>query len=341
MLSCDNFCLEIITSCKVFVRDVFKIIVGVNKELVPGYTFLNKLGSGNIGVVYHIKKISTGQEFAMKILYPKYNEDPVYVARFLEEAEYLIQFTHPNIVKGYLKGMAGGLYYFVMEYLKGENLLDKLRKEGKLSGEGGELKALLYIFQIASALEYLHLKGVVHRDIKPENIIVLKNEQVKLLDLGFAKRVEKNPDKHYEDITCGTPAYMSPEQAMGSTELDIRSDIYSLGATLYHLVFGETPFKGTTNLEIMAKQVLQELSSIKTKKGDISPLMQYFIEKMMAKDTEIRYQTPTEVKNDILENIPQLKMYLNKIEFPKKLNISDKFSSLKKEQLKDLLKKKE
>lgn len=308
---------------------------------MQGYTFLKKLGSGNIGIVYHIKKISTGQEFAMKIMYPKYNNDSTYVTRFLEEAEYLIQFVHPNIVKGYLKGISGELYYLVMEYLNGENLLDRLKKIGKFSGEDGELKALLYIVQIASALEYLHSKGVVHRDIKPENIIVLNNEQIKLLDLGFAKRVEKNPDRQQEDVTCGTPAYMSPEQAMGLTGLDTRSDIYSLGATLYHLVFGETPFKGTTNLEIMAKQVLQELSSIKTKKGDISPLMQYFIEKMMAKDTEIRYQTPTEVKNDILENIPKLKTYLSRIEQPKKLNISDKFSSLKKEQLKDLLKKKE
>lgn len=310
----------------------------MNKEIVSGYVFLKKVGSGNIGVVYHIKKISTGQEFAMKIMYPKYNSDFTYVSRFMKEAEYLIHFSHPNIVKGYLKGVAGGLYYFIMEYLDGENLLDILKRKGRFSGEEGELKCLLYIVQISSALEYLHSKGVVHRDIKPENIIVLKNGQIKLLDLGFAKKIEKNPTKEREDITCGTPAYMSPEQAMGLTDLDIRSDIYSLGATLYHLVFGETPFKGSTNLEIMAKQVLQELSSVKTKKGDISPLMQYFIEKMMAKETEIRYQTPTDVKNDILENVPQLKTHLSKIEQPKKLNISDKFSSLTKERLKDLLK---
>lgn len=311
----------------------------MSKEIIPGYVFLEKLGSGNIGVVYRIKKTSTGQEFAMKIMYPKYNNDPTYVSRFLEEAEYLIQFSHPNIVKGYLKGISGDLYYFIMEYLEGETLLDILKKRGRFIGQDGELKALLYIIQITSALEYLHSKGVVHRDIKPENVMVLKNEQIKLLDLGFAKKVEKNPSIKQEDITCGTPAYMSPEQAMGLTALDIRSDIYSLGATLYHLVFGETPFKGTTNLEIMAKQVLQELSSIKTKKGEISPLMQYFIEKMMAKDPEIRYQTPAEAKQDILQNVPKLTNYLSRIEEPKKLNISDKFSSLKKEQLKDLLRR--
>jgi serine/threonine-protein kinase len=168
--------------------------------------------------------------------------------------------------------------------------------------------------------------------------MILKNEQVKLLDLGFAKKIQSQQERVQEDTTCGTPEYMSPEQAMGYSDLDIRSDIYSLGATLYHMVFGETPFKGTTSLEIMAKQVLQELSSVKTKKGSISPLMQYFIEKMMAKDTQIRYQSPTEVKNDILENLPKLRVYLDNIVQPKKTVVSDKFSTLKKDKLKDLLK---
>ncbi len=310
-----------------------------DKEIVPGYVFLRKIGSGNIGAIYLIKKISSGEYFAIKIMYPKYNKDQVYVTRFLNEAEYLIRFSHPNIVKGYLKGKSKELYYFIMEYLEGETLLEKIEKIGKFQGEDGESKALFYIVQIANALEYLHAKGVVHRDIKPENIFVLKNEQVKLLDLGFAKKVESNPEKFQEDTTCGTPAYMSPEQAMGLTSLDIRSDIYSLGATLYHLVFGETPFKGTSNLEVMAKQVLLELSSVKTKKGNISPLMQYFIEKMMAKDAEIRYQTPKEIKEDILGNIPKIKIFLDGMQHPRKSQVSDKFSSLRKDTLKDLLKK--
>lgn len=315
-----------------------KITYMNEKEIAPGYIFVKKLGSGNIGVIYLIKNVATSQFFAIKIMYPKYNKEPLYVNRFLKEAQYLIEFSHPNIVKGYLKGHSKDLYYFIMEYLEGETLLDKIKKLGRFHGEEGESKALFYIVQIADALEYLHSKGVVHRDIKPENIFVLKNEQVKLLDLGFAKEVETNPTKLQEDITCGTPAYMSPEQAMGLTTLDIRSDIYSLGATLYHLIFGETPFKGTSNLEVMAKQVLLELSSVKTKKGDISPLMQYFIEKMMAKDTELRYQTPREIKEDIIDNIPRIKVLLSSLHQPQQSQVSDKFATLREDKLKDLLK---
>jgi serine/threonine-protein kinase len=158
--------------------------------------------------------------------------------------------------------------------------------------------ALEVILQAARALHYMEEQGVVHRDVKPGNIMITREGGIKLCDLGFAQPIAGASATGAADVTCGTPEYMSPEQARGQRDLDIRSDIYALGATLYHMVLGEVPFKGTDNLDVMAKQVLAELYSPRVKEK-LTRHMHYFIEKMMAKEKDIRYQSSREVIEDI------------------------------------------
>jgi serine/threonine-protein kinase len=174
--------------------------------------------------------------------------------------------------------------------------------------EGGvfqEDDALFVVLQVARALEYLRGQGIVHRDIKPGNILFVPDtHEVKVIDLGFALQKGEGGEAGGGDgeTTRGTAAYLSPELARGDADLDVRSDIYALGATLYQLVLGELPFSGDDD-ELVQKAVLEGLSAEATKGGRISAHMHYFIEKMMAKDRDIRYQDPDELMADIERQI--------------------------------------
>jgi serine/threonine-protein kinase len=262
---------------------------------IPGYQVLSKIASGGTALVFKAKDIKNNRLVALKILYPKTVENKTLLASFIKEAKLLIKFNHPNIVKGYNAGTFNQLYFLAMEYIEGKSVGELLKERGKLK----EDLAIDIILQTAQALDYMQNQGIIHRDIKPDNLLYLDVTRIlKLCDLGFAQQMDAG-HRSSSETTCGTPQYMSPEQAKGQSDLDVRSDIYSLGATLYHLVTGETPFKGSDNLEIMAKQVLDELQSGAIKNSRFSPLTLYFIEKMMAKEKEIRYQNAREVIEDI------------------------------------------
>jgi serine/threonine-protein kinase len=265
---------------------------------IPGYQILGKLGAGGMGLVFNARDIKNKRLVALKILYPKTVQNPTELARFAREAKLLIYFQHPNIVKGYQIGQFKGLYFLAMEYVKGPSVQNIIDKEKVVA----EDLAINIILQAAHALDYLEHQGILHRDIKPDNLLLTPAKVVKLCDLGFAQpMVRKTGEAFSVETTSGTPQYMSPEQSRGQLDLDIRSDIYSLGATLYHMVTGKTPFSGTDNMEIMAKQVLEDLQSDEVKNRRLTPLTLYFIEKMMAKEKEIRYQNPAEVIADIKE----------------------------------------
>jgi len=192
-----------------------------------------------------------------------------------------------------------------MEDVDGETLQEKIARGGAFEEDG----ALYVILQVARALEYLREQGLVHRDIKPGNILVTADNKVKVIDLGFAG-TDAGPAgadasgaaPESAATVSGTAAYLSPEQAQGRSDLDVRSDIYSLGATLYQMVLGELPFAGD-DAELVQKAVLEGLSAAATKGGRISAPMHYFIEKMMAKDRDIRYQSPHELMADIEDTL--------------------------------------
>jgi eukaryotic-like serine/threonine-protein kinase len=231
------------------------------------------------------------------VLHPRLTPNAATRRGFREEAELLMRLEHDNIVRGLALGRSHGLEYFAMEYVDGDTLLEYITKKVVFNEDA----ALYVILQIARALEYLNREGVVHRDVKPGNILLTRDNTVKLCDLGFAATTGSADGE--SDTTVGTVAYISPEQARGRTDIDIRSDIYSLGVTLYHMVIGELPFHGSDDSEVLAKQILESLSSEELKGRGISDHLHYFIQKMMAKNREIRYADPAALISDISEHI--------------------------------------
>jgi serine/threonine-protein kinase len=272
-------------------------------QAIPGYQIVSKLGAGGMGVVFKANDVEAKRLVALKVLFPRAVKNPDLLNRFIKEAQLLIKFDHENIVKGYRYGHINNVHFFAMEYIEGPSVQDLINKQGSL----GEELALNIIVRVAKALDYIEKQGILHRDIKPDNLLLTLQGTVKLCDLGFAQEITQKVVVDQTEFTSGTPQYMSPEQARGQLHLDIRSDIYSLGATLYHMVTGKVPFAGTDNLEVMAQQVLKELKSEEIKNRGFSPLTLYFIEKMMAKEKEIRYQNPAAVIEDIQSQIAGFK----------------------------------
>ena len=259
-----------------------------------------EIGQGGMATVFLATHKQTKRKCALKVLFPKHTKNAKFVERFIREGRLLKEFECESIAKGYEYGKAGKenpLYFMSMEYIDGPSIQDLLDRDGPFD----EQKAIYVITEAAKGLAYMQERGVVHRDVKPDNIMWATDGRVMLVDLGFATMIRKDLAGQYEDETCGTVQYISPEQAKGMADLDIRADIYSLGATLYHMVVGELPFTGKDSMEVMAKQVMEGLDALKLKGGKISVHMHYFIEKMMSKDRDFRYQTAREVVEDVTE----------------------------------------
>jgi serine/threonine-protein kinase len=262
-------------------------------EQVGRYELIKKIGEGGMGSVYKAKDVSpdgkTERVVALKVLPPELAKDETFMGRFQREALALTRMEHPNIVRGLDVGSAGGAQYIAMEFIDGIDCDKMLTRRGRIP----EKEALRIAVQMASALHYAHEQRLVHRDIKPANILVAQDGTAKLTDLGLAKSTSATASKLTQTgITMGTPHYISPEQAMGSRDLDVRSDVYSLGATLYHLVTGRVPFEGSSPAVIVAKHLTEELVNPKDLVPEISDGLVRILEKMMAKDRDERYQDP-------------------------------------------------
>ncbi len=278
---------------------------------IPGYVLEERIGVGGTSEVFRAKEKAGGRAVALKILHPHLVPDLVARDRFVREARLLETLQHENIVKAFrvararsatprVAALAGApptqdLYFISLELVPGPTALELLESRGPLPEED----ALFLVLQVARALEYLRSKGVVHRDVKPGNVLVAPGNRIKLIDLGFASRPGAPSGLDRRTSTSGTASYLSPEQARGEDALDARSDIYSLGVTLYHLVVGSLPFTGANDEEVVRKQVQESLRSSALKGRRISPHVHYFIEKMMAKEKEIRYQSPSALLADI------------------------------------------
>ncbi|HUW35193.1 MAG TPA: protein kinase [Planctomycetota bacterium] len=258
--------------------------------VIGGCELLEKLGKGGNGVVYRARQLSVGRVVAVKILRPALSQDAVYVERFLREARTAARLNHPNIVNAIDAGCDQGHYYFVMEYVDGVTVRKRLD-----AGPLAEQEALRIARDIAAALAHANRHAVVHRDVKPDNIMLAADGAAKLADLGLAKNFTFDVNVTLESSALGTPHYMSPEQARGETRIDIRSDIYSLGATLYHMLTGVPPFRGDTPAAVLTKRLLEAPPNPREQRPDISLATSLLIQRMMARDPEKRFATPDEL----------------------------------------------
>jgi len=260
---------------------------------IPGYEILGKLGTGGTADVFRARDKKTASVIALKILKDECARKKATLAAFIGEARLLQKLEHPGLVKGLGVARYGETYFSKLECIEGSTLLEML-EAGQPFSEAAALRAIL---AAAEVLAYLAGESVVHRDVKPGNLMLTHAGAIKLIDLGFAARPDEAPGN--EDTAVGTVAYLSPEQARGGAAADLRSDVYSLGVTLFHLVVGRLPFDSSSDAEILRMQVMQSLSSPELKSRGLSPHLHYFVEKMMAKEAELRYQSWDELLGDI------------------------------------------
>jgi serine/threonine protein kinase len=275
-------------------RRLVKNRVGESPQLTR-YEIESKLGSGGTAHVFAAQDREDRKRVALKILREELLHKAVAVQRFVAEAKQLCALEHPGLVQGHRVAKDQGTIFLAMELIQGENLEDLLLRDERLD----EDEALGVALQVAETLQYLREQGLVHRDIKPGNLMRLPNGRVQIIDLGFAAQAGAADGGA---TTVGTVQYIAPEQARGESDLDARADIYSLGATIYHLVTGETPFQGEGR-DVLLQQVGSELSSSRLRELGLSPTLHYFIEKMMAKDREIRFQDAGELVLELREKV--------------------------------------
>ncbi len=263
---------------------------------IPGYRVLEKLGSGAMAHVFKAKQLSLDRMVAVKVLPRQLSENTEYVERFYKEGKAAAKLNHPNIVQAFDVGEAGGFHYFVMEYVEGHTLHDELLAHKVFS----EAEALGIIIQVARALEHAHRQGLIHRDVKPKNIMITKDGRVKLADMGLARVADDAQAAQKEaGRAFGTPYYISPEQIRGELDIDFRADIYSLGATLYHLVTGQVPFEGPSPQAVMMKHLKEPLIPPDHINTTLSAGLGEVVEVMMAKDRDHRYASTSDLLMDL------------------------------------------
>ncbi|HSD32946.1 MAG TPA: protein kinase [Gemmatimonadales bacterium] len=258
-------------------------------SLADRYSFDREIGRGGMATVYRAEDVKHHRPVAIKVLHP-YLAMNLGSERFLREIQIAAQLQHPHIVPLYDSGQAGDLLYYVMPYVEGESLRQRLQRDPRLT-----LDEVLHLARsIAAALDYAHRHGVVHRDIKPENVMLHEGEAM-VTDFGIAKAVSAAASDNLTQTgaAVGTPAYMSPEQASGAVELDGRSDVYSLGCVIYEMVTGRTPFIGATAQSIIAQTFTDPPPPLRSvRPADGTPeWAEQAVMKALAKDPAARFTT--------------------------------------------------
>ena len=291
------------------VESVFRRVVKTRR--LGDYELLEELGHGGMGVVYKARQVYLNQTVALKILPHRYLDDPQAVSRFRREMQSIGGLDHPNIVRAFNAGEAGGVHFLVMEFVDGINLQQFVGMGQPPGGPLGVGAACEIIRQAALGLQHAHEHQLVHRDVKPANLMLCRSGQVKLLDMGLAKfhaerRSEGQPQGGLTQpgVTMGTIDYMAPEQWENSANADIRADIYSLGCTLFFLLTGETPYGDPTydtNRKKLMAHVVAPIPSLLKNCPDCPQDLEQVYETMLAKDPRDRYAVPAEAAEAMAE----------------------------------------
>ncbi len=276
------------------------------RELVLGpYLLLDRAGVGSMGDVFEARHRETSRIVALKVIHKEHLGNPDLVRRFRNEIQAATRLTHPNIIQAIDSAQVGDTLYLAMEYVRGIDLHRLLLRNGPLPVG----QACRFIRQAALGLQHAHEQGLVHRDIKPANLMVTENDEtVKVLDLGFAqlRHADGRPVSGVtkQGAILGTTDYLPPEQALNARNVDIRSDIYSLGCTLYHLLAGRPPFVEGNAIEKAFRHQHDDPEPIEQLRPDVPTAVGDVIRRMMAKKPDDRYQTPAEVA-EALADVPQ------------------------------------
>jgi serine/threonine protein kinase len=264
------------------------------------YLIEAELGRGGMAVVFRALDVRLNRRVAIKILPPELAFNPSVRSRFLREAQMAAQLTHPNIVPIFAvdERDTDGLVYFVMAFVDGESLAARLRREGAMRIED----VRVIVSQVADALDYAHRQGVVHRDIKPDNILVDRATGRPLVtDFGIARAAAEESRLTVTGVAVGTPAYMSPEQAMGEREVDGRSDLYSLGIVAYQMISGETPFKAINTPAMLMKHVSEPPPPLRGKRPDVPASLVSAVERSLAKRPDDRWRSGADMRDAMLD----------------------------------------
>jgi len=258
-------------------------------ETIGPYEVLSELGSGAMGIVYLAQDVRLGRKIALKFLPSQFTNDKDRLRRFQQEARAASALNHPNILTVYEVEQRDRLHYIATEFVDGVTLRQHMQA-GQMSLE----EVLTIAVQVASALQAAHAAGIAHRDIKPENIMIRSDGYIKVLDFGLAKLTENELSPASAEtnpgVVMGTPRYMSPEQARG-LEVDLRTDIFSLGTVIYELVTGKLPFEGETTSDVIAALIKDEPEPMLTSVPDLPAEFERVVSKALVKDRGLRYQT--------------------------------------------------
>jgi formylglycine-generating enzyme required for sulfatase activity/tRNA A-37 threonylcarbamoyl transferase component Bud32 len=300
---CDVFWASTEACPKRFLLGIhsIKLLIGFSIMLQDGqrlgeFEILAKLGQGGMGAVYKARQTVLRRLVAIKTLQPSLSSDAEFVFRFHNEAVAAAGLNHPNLVQVYAAGESEGIHWFAMEFVDGESVQARLKRLGKLD----PAEALAIGMHVQTALEHGWRKAqLIHRDIKPDNIFLSNDGEVKLGDLGLAKSSDQQQGLTMTGASMGTPLYISPEQAEGKRDIDLRTDIYSLGATLYHLIAGAPPYAGESAISVMMKHVGAPVPDLGELDPSLPPALSALLVKMMQKSPADRYGSYEELGVDL------------------------------------------
>jgi serine/threonine-protein kinase len=260
--------------------------------VVGRYVILDRIGSGSMGRVYKAHHQMMDRLVALKIIAPHVISNERVIARFQREMRMVGRLDHPNVVRAFDADKINQVLYIVMEYVSGQSLGHLLKK-----GPIPPLEMIDYARQAAMGLAHAHEQGIVHRDVKPSNLLLNENRKIKVLDLGLGVLMEADSNSTFataDGIAVGTVDYMSPEQACGK-EVDGRSDLFSLGCSMYHLISGRLPFPGESPIDRLGKRISGRPTPITEVRPDLPPGLAPVIDKLLAHKPADRYQTAQDV----------------------------------------------